>query len=257
MTQAVQVVTPVGIIETRDVPASATGPSLLELLIGSEGPAASSPQATMRICPRPGGAGLSGLPLPPAGECHRRCCDLMQEAPLPHHRPPLRSGRDRRFRRPGPRPLRPAGASWIGPPTGTWPGSGHSPAGGSCFLLLGYDGRPADIRPRWRRATEICRDHGRPAPGPPRRRILETGTVRLAVPAGYAPGRRRYGGYPGDGHHLVQPAPLYEAMTAAIRAAIRDTGGGPGYVMTHVSHSYPWGPRSTPPSWAVSARRGD
>jgi alkyldihydroxyacetonephosphate synthase len=30
-------------------------------------------------------------------------------------------------------------------------------------------------------------------------------------------------------------------MTEALRSAIRDTDGGPGYVMTHVSHVYEWG----------------
>lgn len=49
LTQSVRVATPSGIIETRHVPASATGPSLLQLLIGSEGTLGVITSATMRI----------------------------------------------------------------------------------------------------------------------------------------------------------------------------------------------------------------
>jgi len=49
LTQSIRVATPHGIIETRNVPASATGPSLLQLLIGSEGTLGVITSATMRI----------------------------------------------------------------------------------------------------------------------------------------------------------------------------------------------------------------
>ena len=35
--------------------------------------------------------------------------------------------------------------------------------------------------------------------------------------------------------------PLYRALVAALKGAITANGGGPGYVMTHVSHAYPQG----------------
>ena len=34
---------------------------------------------------------------------------------------------------------------------------------------------------------------------------------------------------------------VYEAMTAALKSAIAASGGGPGAVLTHVSHAYPHG----------------
>lgn len=49
LTQSVRVATPQGIIETRAVPATAAGPSLLQLLIGSEGTLGVITSATMRI----------------------------------------------------------------------------------------------------------------------------------------------------------------------------------------------------------------
>jgi len=53
LTQAVRVVTPVGIIETKNTPATAAGPSLLHVLIGSEGTYGVITEATMRIHPSP------------------------------------------------------------------------------------------------------------------------------------------------------------------------------------------------------------
>ncbi len=49
LTQSVRVATPRGIVETRAVPATATGSSLLQLLVGSEGALGVITRATMRI----------------------------------------------------------------------------------------------------------------------------------------------------------------------------------------------------------------
>jgi alkyldihydroxyacetonephosphate synthase len=53
MVVALQMVTPTGIVETRPAPAAATGPSLLQLLIGSEGVYGIITRATLRIAPLP------------------------------------------------------------------------------------------------------------------------------------------------------------------------------------------------------------
>lgn len=50
---SLQAVTPAGVIETPRVPASAAGPSLLHLLIGSEGAFGVITQATLRLAPLP------------------------------------------------------------------------------------------------------------------------------------------------------------------------------------------------------------
>jgi alkyldihydroxyacetonephosphate synthase len=50
---SLRVVTPAGVIDTRTVPANATGPSLLHLLIGSEGTYGVISRATLRLAPRP------------------------------------------------------------------------------------------------------------------------------------------------------------------------------------------------------------
>jgi alkyldihydroxyacetonephosphate synthase len=50
---SLRVVTPAGVVETPRVPASATGPSLLQLLVGSEGMYGVITQATLRLVPLP------------------------------------------------------------------------------------------------------------------------------------------------------------------------------------------------------------
>jgi alkyldihydroxyacetonephosphate synthase len=51
LTQSVRVATPTGIIETKNIPASAAGPSLLQMLVGSEGTLGVITRATMRLRP--------------------------------------------------------------------------------------------------------------------------------------------------------------------------------------------------------------
>jgi alkyldihydroxyacetonephosphate synthase len=53
MTVSVRVATPNGMVDTRTVPATAAGPSLLQFLIGSEGTLGVITQATMRVHPLP------------------------------------------------------------------------------------------------------------------------------------------------------------------------------------------------------------
>ncbi|MBI5035106.1 MAG: FAD-binding oxidoreductase [Chloroflexi bacterium] len=49
MTQSVRVVTPHGVIETKNVPATAAGSSILQMIVGSEGTLGVITQATMRV----------------------------------------------------------------------------------------------------------------------------------------------------------------------------------------------------------------
>ncbi len=118
---------------------------------------------------------------------------------------------------------------------------GLSPGEEACFLLLGYDGREQDVRALWRRAAVVCRDHG----GFPLGRRFGESWKRERFAHPYLRDILLGVGVMVD---TVETATtwsnllrLYEAMTGAIRVAISETGGGPGYVMTHISHIYPWG----------------
>ena len=240
MTQAVRLVTPSGLIETRDVPAAATGPSLLHILVGSEGAYGVITEATMRIRPRPEVQDYRGFLFHTLEEGIAALRTLMQGGPHPtiarlsdadetagfammaHEHHGLRALVDRGVEQYLAR-------------------KGYSLVKGSCFLLLGYDGRRKEVKKRWKQAAAVCQDHG---------------GLALGRAAGESWRRERFA-HPylrdtllgvGVMVDTLETATswsnltrLYEEMTSAIRAAIQATGGGPGYVMTHISHIYEWG----------------
>ncbi|HEY5493846.1 MAG TPA: FAD-binding oxidoreductase, partial [Candidatus Anoxymicrobiaceae bacterium] len=61
MVESVRMVTPRGTIETRDVPASATGPDMVRMISGSEGTLGIITQATMKVRPLPQAYDYRGL----------------------------------------------------------------------------------------------------------------------------------------------------------------------------------------------------
>ncbi len=61
LVQAVRCETPAGALATLDVPATAAGPSLRELVVGSEGVLGVITEATLRVRPAPRGAPLRGV----------------------------------------------------------------------------------------------------------------------------------------------------------------------------------------------------
>lgn len=240
MTQAARLVTPTGILETKETPATATGPKLLEVLVGSEGAYGVITEATMRVRPVPEIQDYRGFLFRSLEEGVRALRALMQEGPHPtiarlsdsnetagydmmsHEHHGLRALVDRALE------------AYLS-------STGYSLTEGTCFLLLGYDGSRGDVKRRWKRARTLCRDHG---------------GLGVGRSAGRSWKRDRYG-HPylrdillGAGVMVdtLETATswsnllsLYEEMTSAIQGTIASTGGGPGYVMTHISHMYEWG----------------
>lgn len=240
MTQALRLITPAGIIETRDTPATATGPGLLEALIGSEGAYGVIIEATMRVRPYPEVQDYRGFLFHTLEEGIRALRDLMQSGFPPtiarlSDAPETAGFAMMTHKHSGLRALLDQGIE------GYLARKGHSLTGGSCFLLLGYDGEAQRVRRLWREANTLCQDHG---------------GLALGRAAGESWRRERFA-HPylrdillgvGVMVDTLETATswsnltrLYEEMTGAIRAAIMTTGGGPGHVMTHISHIYEWG----------------
>lgn len=240
MTQAVRMVTPAGVVETRDTPATATGPKLLEVFVGSEGTYGVITEATMRIHPLPEVQDYRGFLFRSLEDGVAALRELMHHGPKPtiarlsdasetagfamlsHGHRGLRAVVDRALE------------LYL-------KAKGHSLTGGSCFLLLGFDGEPQALESRWEQAATICKD---------------CQGFSLGAAAGESWKRERFAqpylrdtllgiGVMVDTLETATSwsnlLRVYEAMTGAIQMAIRDTGGGPGYVMTHVSHVYEWG----------------
>jgi alkyldihydroxyacetonephosphate synthase len=240
LTEAVRLVSPTGIMETRNAPASTAGPDLLHVLLGSEGALGVITEATMRIRACPAVQDYRGLLF------HSLEDGLAALQELNHH---------------GPRPTvvclsdaaETAGCALLSRErrglrglTGrvadlylTW--RKHSLTNGSCLMILGFDGEPQAVERRWQQALAVCQDHGGLSLGQAigeswklerfshpylRDTLLEAGVMVDAIKTS------------ASWSNLLS---LHREMTTAIRAAIPATGGGPGYVMTRVCHVHEWG----------------
>ncbi|MCP4541013.1 MAG: FAD-binding oxidoreductase [Chloroflexi bacterium] len=241
MTQAIRVVTPTGIIETKDTPAAATGPSLLGMLVGSEGAYGVITEATMRIRPLPQVQDYRGILFRDLENGIATFRDLMQspalcpaiirlsDAPetaaravMGHEHHGLRRLADNLTDR-------------------YLKVQGYDLNGSTTLMLLGFDGEEEWVAKQWGTALEICDNHQGRAVG---------------RSVGRAWMRDRYA-YPYlrdtllDHSVLVDTLEtattwtnlmnLYQAMCAAMKATITSTGGGPGYILTHISHAYEHG----------------
>ncbi|MGD1994246.1 MAG: FAD-linked oxidase C-terminal domain-containing protein, partial [Anaerolineae bacterium] len=121
----------------------------------------------------------------------------------------------------------------------TW--KGHSFTGGSCLLLLGYDGASDVVQKRWQQAVTICQDHGGLAVGRTtgetwkRFRFqypyLRDALISRGVMVGTIQATTVWS-------NLER---LYGDVTAAVRAACRIANGGPGYAMTRITRASEWG----------------
>jgi len=239
LTQAVRVVTPIGVVETRDTPATAAGPSILGLMMGSEGSYGVLTEATMRLHPLPKMQDYRGLLFRTFDDGLAAFRDLMQSTLHPAivrlSDPPetaayaLMSHQHHGLRRLLDKVL----AGYLG-----LRGYGLDD---SCLMILGFDGDPDDLEYRWNLALGVCRDH----------RGLHLGRSvgrswqrdRFAQP--YLRDDLLDNGVLVDTLETATTwsnlLSVYEAMTAALKNAIAASGGGPGTVLTHVSHAYPYG----------------
>ncbi len=241
ITQAVRGVTPVGIIETKDTPATAAGPSILELLLGSEGTYGVITEATVGIHPLPAVKDYRGILFHCLEHGVAAFRDLMQTPAL---RPSI---------------IRLSDA----PETAAYAVMSHEHQGlrrvvdnlverylrmqeydltaGSTLMLLGFEGEEEWVSQQWRLAMQICSDHQGLSVG----RSVGRSWMRDRYAQPYLRDTLLGHGVMVDTletaigwSKLLQ---LYEAMRSAMKGAICATDGGPGYVMTHISHAYPHG----------------
>jgi len=241
LTQAVRVVTPVGIIETRDTPATAAGPSLLRVLIGSEGTYGVITEATMRIHPLPAVQDYRGILFHNLEDGVAAFRDLMQRQELHpaiirlSDAPETAASAMMSHEHHGLRRLADSLTE------GYLKTRGYDLITGSTLMLLGFDGDTEWVAGQWELALETCGDH----------RGLSLGRA-----VGRSWMRDRYAQpYLRDtllGHGVMVDTletattwsnlmHLYEAVVSALKVSITATGGGPGYVMTHISHAYEHG----------------
>ena len=240
MVQAVRVETPAGVIETKPVPASATGPGLLQALVGSEGAFGIITQATLRLHPKPQASDYRGVLF--------RCF----EDGLTAVREIMQGGADVVMARLSDAAEAAASLALNRAPHFALAGTitqvgtqvlkawGYDLGGQACLMILGAEGARAHVAHNVHAALSLCRRHG---------------GLSLGCSIGKAWLRERFAlpylrdTFLGLGlmvdtletattwDNLLR---LYTALTDALRCAIEAAGIQP-YVMTHVSHSYPDG----------------
>ncbi len=237
LTQAVRAVTPVGIIETRDIPATASGPSLLQVLIGSEGAYGVIVEATMRIHPLPAVRDYRGFLFHSLEDGLAAYRDLIQAPGL------------------SPAIIRLSDA----PETAAWAALSHEQRGlrrladlltrqllhvqkydlfeGSVLMILGFEGSAEWTERQWELALDLCGAHRGFSLG----RAMGRAWMRERFALPYLRDILLGASVLVDTLETATPwsnlPRVHASLTNAIKTIIPATGGGPGYVMTHISHA--------------------
>lgn len=225
-------VTPTGEIELPAIPATAAGPGLRQLLVGSEGVLGVIAQATLKIRPAPQERRYEGWTFRTFDDGVEAFRTLEQRGVVPdiarlsdedETRLSLAlAGADSLKQRAGLRYMRMRGYA------------------GGCLVVLGFEGERTEVARRAALAARLLR---------------RAGGLSLGSGPGKAWERRRYEGpYLRDAlldhgvmvetletaHEWSRLLELYGAVRGAIHGALQ-ARGTPGLVMCHVSHLYPSG----------------
>jgi alkyldihydroxyacetonephosphate synthase len=228
----VRAIAPAGELSTLQTPHSAAGPSLRELLIGSEGALGVIPEVTVRVRPAPTAQRYEAW----IAESWEAGCEairrLAQEEALPQVIRLSDEG-ETRFSLALSGPRGPAAALFRRYLTLRGRQRG-------CLVVAGIEGEPEDVA---RRRIQVAR------------RLRGAGAAYLGRQGGEAWKRGRFEGpYLRDelmdagalvetletAHTWSQLGELYDAVGEAIRRSL-DAQGTPGIVLCHLSHAYPDG----------------
>jgi alkyldihydroxyacetonephosphate synthase len=222
--------TPSGVLELGSPPASAAGPDLLGLALGSEGTLGVITELTLRVRPTPRTTHYEGWSFRSWAGGLAALQRLARHDLLPDV-VRLSDPDETRAN------LRQAGGAGARALRGTLRARRH---GDGCLLVVGWEGLPTIVRARRSAASSVLRDGGAVGLG---RRVGETWRHhRFAAP--YLRDRLL------DAGLLVEtletaatwsalPA-VYDAVRRALRTALTTTGRRP-LVMAHVSHGYATG----------------
>jgi alkyldihydroxyacetonephosphate synthase len=214
--EAVRVVTPRGVVQTRRLPASGAGPSAERLFCGSEGTLGVITEAWMRVQPRPRFRAAASVSFASFGDAVQAVRELAQSG------------------------LHPANCRLLGHDEALVSGSGD---GSQSILVLGFESADHELEPWLARALEICRSHRGKVHG------------RDSDPAAVWRAAFLRGGHLRDGltqlgliSETFETAitwdrfwEFHEGVLAATKQALRQACGG-GMVSSRFAYVYPDGP---------------
>ncbi|TFV87177.1 FAD-binding oxidoreductase [Blastococcus sp. CT_GayMR16] len=222
--------TPSGVLELGHPPATAAGPDLLGLALGSEGTLGVITELTLRVRPKPTSCSYEGWSFRswPAGLAalqhlarHDLLPDIVRLSDTDETRANLLMASGT-----GARALR-----------GTLRTRGH---GDGCLLVLGWEGLPSLVRARRKAAASLLRDGGAIRLG---RRVGESWkSHRFAAP--YLRDKLLDAGLLVETLETAATWSKLPTVYDAVRRALRETltrDGRRPLIMSHVSHGYPTG----------------
>ncbi|HEX8745263.1 MAG TPA: FAD-binding oxidoreductase [Thermoleophilaceae bacterium] len=232
MVLGLRCVAPAGTLEAKPVPATAAGPSLLQLLVGSEGALGVITEATLGVRPLPDERRYEGWSFASFAEG----CEAFRTLEQGHVAPDVARLSDEDETRMAMAMSSHGGlAERLGKAYLGW--RGH---GAGCIAIMGWEGEPDDVA---RRAADT------------RRALRAAGGVSLGARPGRSWLRARYlGPYQRDEllgrgafAETLETATtwsnlnaLHDAVRDALRSALAERGT-PALVACHVSHLYPSG----------------
>jgi alkyldihydroxyacetonephosphate synthase len=240
---AVELTAPAGALRTLAIPHTAAGPSLRELVVGSEGTLGVITEVSCRVRPAPERQLYEGW----IAESFAAGCEIVRDLAQAHEAPDVLRLSDEQETRIS---LAMAGADGI-QRRALDAYLGLRRRRGGCLLICGWEGEPGSVRRRRSLA---------------RRRLRRGGAVPLGRSAGGSWERSRYDGpYLRDellglgvlvetletAHTWSRLPELYRAVGDALREAL----GRPAIVFCHLSHAYADG-ASLYFTFLARARRG-
>jgi len=230
--QSLRLAHPEGVLHTPDVPAAAAGPDLVQMIAGSEGTLGVITQASLKLAPLPPHQDYRGYLLPSFAEGVEAARELMQSGLAPAV---LRLSDEAETAstlalRAAPRGLAAAAegaARWYLARKGLRLESGS-------IMILGFEGREAEVRRDSDVAKAVLRRHGGASLGRGPGRAWRRG--RYEAP--YLRDLLLDRGVMIDTLETATVWDRYLPLHAAVRDGLRDALGERSVVMAHLSHSY-------------------
>ncbi len=228
---ALRVATPAGEIVTRAVPASAAGPSVRELLVGSEGAFGIITEVTLRVRPRPAVRRYEGFALPGFAAGTAAFRTLVQAGAAPDV---ARLSDEQETR---------VSLALAGDSRSTQALAGYLRArrrANGAIVIAGWEGEAQDVRHRRTATVRILREHGAVALGTRIGHAWEKGRFHAPYLRDELLSRGVLIETLETATSWSRLAELHREVGAAIDGALRGRGTPP-IVWCHVSHVYPDG----------------